>query len=266
MKQKLGKMEAQFFAYIQMRRLRIVRLGDLGPPLGLLSDQERKLLSRLAQAGMIARVQRGVYLVPERLPLGGKWSPDEILALNTLMAERNGIYQICGPNAFNRYGFDEQVPTRVFAYNNRISGQRTIGAVTLSLIKVGEERLGDIETFETTEGSTAVYSSRTRTLVDAVYDWARFNSLPGAYEWIRNELRNERIDSAELMRVALAYGDTGTIRRIGALLEAEGVGPTLLKKLESALKPSTAFIPWIPTRLKRGKINRRWGVVLNETV
>jgi predicted transcriptional regulator of viral defense system len=264
MKQKLGKLEAQFFAYTQMRRLRTVRLGDLGPSLDLSPDQERKLLSRLAQAGMIARVQRGVYLVPERLPLGGKWSPDEILALNTLMAERNGVYQICGPNAFNRYGFDEQVPTRVYAYNNRISGQRTIGAVTLSLIMVGDERIGDTETFVKTEGSIAMYSSRTRTLVDAVYDWSRFNSLPRAYEWIRNELRSMRIDSAELVRIVLTYGDTGTIRRIGALLEAEGVGPTLLKNLEGVLKPSTGLIPWIPTRPKRGKINRRWGVVLNE--
>lgn len=264
MKRKLGKLQTQFFAYIQMRRLRTVKFGDLGSSLGLSPDQERKLLSRLTQTGMIARVQRGVYLVPERLPLGGKWSPDEILALNTLMAERNGIYQICGPNAFNRYGFDEQVPTRVFAYNNRISGQRTIGAVTLSLIKVGEERLGDTETFETAEGFTAVYSSRIRTLVDAVYDWARFNSLPRAYEWIRNDLRTRRMNGPELVRVALAYGDMGTIRRIGTLLEAEGAESKLLGTLEDVLNPSKGLIPWVPTRPKRGTISRRWGVVLNE--
>ena len=36
---------------------------------------------------MIAQVRRGLYLVPERLPLGGKWSPDEILALNTLIED-----------------------------------------------------------------------------------------------------------------------------------------------------------------------------------
>ena len=264
MKQKLGKLGTQFFAYIQMRRLRTVRLGEHGPSLDLSPDQERKLLSRLTRTGMIARVQRGVYLVPERLPLGGKWSPDEILALNALMVERNGQYQICGPNAFNRYGFDEQVPTRVYAYNDRISGQRTIGAVTLSLIKVDERRLGDTENFETAEGYTAVYSSRTRALVDAVYDWSRFNSLPRAYEWIRNNLRTGRVDGAELVRVTLTYGDTGTIRRIGALLDTEGIEPKLLGKLENALNPSTGLIPWVPTRPKRGTINRRWGVVFNE--
>jgi hypothetical protein len=72
----------------------------------------------LSRAGMIAQVRRGLYLVPERLPLGGRWSPDEGLALNTLFDAINGRYQICGPNAFNRYDFDEQVPTRVYVYNN----------------------------------------------------------------------------------------------------------------------------------------------------
>ena len=87
------------------------------------------LLSRLERAGLIARVWRGLYLVPRRLPLGGKWSPDEALALNTLMAAKQGRYQICGPNAFNFHGFDEQNPARVYAYHNRISGERQIGTV-----------------------------------------------------------------------------------------------------------------------------------------
>ena len=70
MKQRLGKLETQFFAYVQMRRLRTIRPGDIALSLQLTSDQERKLLSRLAKAGMIARVQRGLYLVPERLLIG----------------------------------------------------------------------------------------------------------------------------------------------------------------------------------------------------
>jgi predicted transcriptional regulator of viral defense system len=264
MKQRLGRLETQFFAYIQMRRVRTVRLGDLtGSPLGITADQERKLLSRLARADMIARVQRGLYLVPSRLPLGGKWSPDEALALTTLMEERGGRYQICGPNAFNRYGLDEQVPTRVYAYNNRISGERTIGAIALTLIKVDDQRFGDTEKARTTEGLTAVYSSRARTLVDAVYDWSRFGSLPRAYAWIRSELAANRVGAAELVRITLRYSDTGTIRRIGALLEIVGVESKLLRKLEGALKPSTGLIPWIPTQPKRGTISRRWGVVLN---
>ena len=264
MKKGLGRAETRLFAYAQMRGLRTVRAGQLTEPLQLSAIQERKLFSRLAKAGLIARVWRGIYLVPSKLPLGGIWTPDETLALNTLMNEQKGRYQICGANAFNRYGFDEQVPTRVYAYNNRLSGDRRIGSVSLTLIKVADERLGDTEQVDTAEGETAVYSSKVRTLLDAVYDWSRFNSLPRAYEWIRKELKAKRVTPAELVSVTLKYGDIGTIRRMGALLEREGATSRLLKKLEEALPKTSGLIPWIPTKAKRGTLNRRWGVVINE--
>jgi predicted transcriptional regulator of viral defense system len=251
-------------AYLQMRKRRTVRTGELTGPLQLTRDQERELFRRMARGGLIARVRPGLYLVPAQLPLGGSWSPDETLALNTVIEDRRGRYQICGPNAFNRYGFDEQVPTRVYAYNNRISGDRAIGAIALTLIKVTDERLGNTEEVQTPEGLTAVYSSRVRTLVDAVYDWSRFNSLPRAYEWIRSELAAKRVDAAELVAITLRYGDKGTIRRIGALLEGQRAKEELLRKLDRALKPSTSLIPWNPMKPKRGPVNRRWGVVLNE--
>jgi len=132
------------------------------------------------------------------------------------------------------------------------------------LIKVADERLGETGEMQTAEGQTAVYGSRVRTLVDAVYDWFRFNSLPRGYEWIRGELAAGRVGAAELVDITLRYGDKGTIRRIGALLEMQGIETVLLRKLEKALAPSTGLIPWIPTKPKRGKINRRWGVVLND--
>jgi predicted transcriptional regulator of viral defense system len=67
-----------------------------------------------------------------------------------------------------------------------------------------------------------------------------------------------------LTRVAIQYGDIGTIRRIGVLMEQEGVEEILLRRLERKLQKTTGLIPWIPGKPKRGKINRRWGVVVNE--
>jgi len=264
MKKGLGQIEARLFAYVQLRNKTKVSTGELRKPLQLSAEQERKLLSRLARAGLIARVRRGFYLVPQRLPLGGKWSPDEALALNALMEDKGGRYQVCGPTAFNRYGFDQQIPVRTYAYNNQVSGERRIGAVALTLIKVSDERLGSTEEVETVEGQNLVYSSRVRTLLDAVYDWSRFNSLPRAYQWIKQELSLRRIDPLELTRVTIQYGDIGTIRRMGVLMEREGIEERLLQRLERKLQKTTALIPWIPNRPKRGTVNRRWGVVINE--
>ena len=264
MKKGLGENERLLFAYVQMRKQTTVRAGELAGPLQLSASRERNLLSRLAKAGWIARVKRGLYLVPPRLPLGGSWSPTEAEALNALLADAKGRYQICGANAFNRYGFDDQIPNRVYAYNNRISGNRKVGAVELTLIRVAEERLGDTEEIGPTGGAQAVYASRVRSLVDAVYDWSRFNGIPRGYEWIRRELKAKRVSAAELVKCTLRYGDTGTIRRMGVLLEREGVTAAILRKLERALQPTSGTIAWLPARPKRGTFNRRWGVVLND--
>jgi predicted transcriptional regulator of viral defense system len=266
MKRRLGNLEQQLLAYAQLRKVRELRTGDLTRPLGITAKQERELYSRLARAGLIAQVRRGLYLIPRELPLGGAWTPDEALALNTLMADRGGRYQICGPNAFNRYGFSDQIPNRVYAYNNRLSGERTIGAISLTLIKVADARLGDTEESTTRDGFIVAYSSRVRTLVDAVYDWARFSSLPRGYSWIIRELEERRVTPNALVAATLGYGDVGTIRRLGALLEKAGVNAGLLRELEDASPESTGTIPWIPTKPKRGTLNRRWRLIMNGEV
>ena len=242
-----------------------MRAGDLvASVLKLAPEQERKLLSRLSRGGLIARVRQGLYLVPPALPLGGAWTPSEALALNALMEDVKGRYQICGPNTFNRYGYDDQIPNRIYSYNNRLFGDFTIGAIAMTLIKVADVRLGDTTDVVFYDGEKEIFASRARTLVDAVYDWSRFNSLPRAYEWIRNDLREKRVDAEELVTITLHFGNTGTIRRMGALLEREGVAELLLRRLEEPLNQTRSMIPWIPNLPKRGKIDRRWGVVLNE--
>ena len=259
-----SRLETRFFGYTQSRNVQYIETGDLIRVLGITPIQERKLLSRLSRRGLIARVRRGLYLVPPRFPAGGKWSPGEALALTSLMKDRGGRYQICGPNAFYRYGWDDQIPNRTYAYNNRVSGERQVGPVALTLIKVADERLGATKVVTTPEGIDLVYSSRVRSLMDAVYDWSRFNTLPRAYAWIEAELAKDDKLAANLIGVTLLYGNQGTLRRIGKLLEMKGVQASLLRKIEKALQPSSGLIPWIPTLPKRGKTDRRWGIVLND--
>ncbi|GMU24066.1 MAG: hypothetical protein AMXMBFR13_41430 [Phycisphaerae bacterium] len=183
--------------------------------------------------------------------------------MNALMTDEQAAYQITGPSAFNRYGYDEQIPSRLTLYNNALSGERTIGQTNLSLIKVDGNRLGDIEQVQTPSGEALVYSSRVRTLVDAVYDWSRFDSLPRAYDWIRRDVNARRVAAKDLAEVTIRYGNTGTVRRIGALLEQMNSEERVLKRLQRALTPSTAKIPFVPERPTRGKLLRRWGVVVN---
>ena len=268
MPRALGELEARALAYCQSKERRVVEAGELVGAFMWTPEQERKVLSKLARKGLIARVRRGLYLVPGRLPVGGRWSPGEILALTTLIEDRSGAYQISGPNAFQRYGWTEQIPNRVYAYNNRISGDRQIGSVALTLIKVSDDRLGGTEVVRTPDGLDAVYATRARALVDAVYDWSRFDTLPRAYEWIEWEASSDEGFAADIVQATIRFGNQGTLRRIGATLERLAAPEPLLRRLERALRPSSSFIPMVPTAAKRGKpeqgkTSRRWGVVFN---
>ncbi len=260
----LGSLEMQVLACAQARNRQSIAAGEFVGALGWTVEQERTVLSRLARKGLIARVRPGLYLVPPRLPPGGRWSPGEFLALSTLMSDRNGRYQLSGPNAFYRYGWTDQVPNRLYAYNNRISGDRQIGAVALTLIKVADDRLGGVESVRTPDGIDVVYASKARAMVDAVYDWSRFDSLPRAFDWIRREVERDEAFVAEFIRMTVQFGNQGTVRRIGALLERMDVQEHLLRRLDRETHPSSSFIPWIPNREKRGKTNKRWGLVIND--
>lgn len=259
----MGPLETRVLSYVQMREVDSIRAADLAVPLSLTTKQVREVLSRLGRAGMIAKIWGGLYLFPPKLPLGGRWAPAEALVLNTLMEDRGLRYQICGPNAFNRYGFDDQIPNRVYAYNDGISGERKIGSASFSFIKIAGERLGDIDRIDQGEGPAALYSSRRRTLLDAVYDWSRFNGIPRAYTWIRDEIRTGRTTAKDLVEVTLRFGNQGTLRRIGALLERLGAPERLLKQLDRRLRSSKSVISWVPSAPRRGPVSRRWGVVLN---
>jgi predicted transcriptional regulator of viral defense system len=264
MARKLGQLETAALSLAQMRNLRTMQVGQLASGLRISAKQERELLSRMSRSGLIAKVRKGLYLFPPKLPLGGIWTPDEATAINALMTDRNARYQITGPKAFNRYGYSEQLPSLTTIYNDAISGERRIGSISLKLVKVGRNRLGGVEKVRTPTGETLVFSSRARTLVDAVYDWSLFDSLPDAYDWIRNELAAGRVTADEVARAAVQFGNMGTIRRIGVILDRFGASKASLSRLARVLTATTAKIPLVPTRPARGPVVKPWGVVLNE--
>jgi predicted transcriptional regulator of viral defense system len=261
---ELGNLSSRFFAYTQLRKKDIIRTGELAPVLGITESQERDLLRRLSNSGWIVRLKRGVYLVPSRIPAGGKYSPGVALILQKLMEQRDGKYQICGPSAFNFYGLDDQIPSVTYAYNNRISGSRKIGNLSFQFTKVADERLGATNAVHTQNGGEIIYSSKARTLIDAVYDWSRFNSLPRGYGWIQQEVNQDPKLVSELVNATTRYGNQATVRRIGYLLDGLTQPSRFIKPLQRQLSDSKALIPWVPGKPAKGNINRKWGVIVND--
>jgi predicted transcriptional regulator of viral defense system len=259
----LGPLETNFFAWVQMRKVSVVRTGDAAKALTISQRSEEQLLSRLLLSGMIARLTKGVYLVPQRLPLGGFWGPPQALVLSEIMKFYGGQYQLTGMGVFNHYGFTTQVANRTIAYNNKISGERKIGNLIYEFIEVPTKRLGGIEEVPIEPDLTINYPTLGRTLLDAVYDWSRFNTLPRAFEWIEKSKKN-RDAMTDLVKWALKAGNVSTRRRLGYWLERIQANPTLVRRLAKSVEPTSAFIPLIPGRPALGKTNKQWGLVINE--
>ena len=72
---ELGGLSTKLFAYMQLKKKEILRIGELSSILQITRSQELDLLRRLSGSGWIVRLKRGLYLVPPRIPSGGRYSP-----------------------------------------------------------------------------------------------------------------------------------------------------------------------------------------------
>lgn len=68
----LGDISSRFFAFVQLKGKETIRTGELIPVLNLSPTQEQNLFHHLSDFGMIVRLKRGVYFIPNRLPGGGR--------------------------------------------------------------------------------------------------------------------------------------------------------------------------------------------------
>ena len=256
----------QLLAYAQLRKKEFISSGEIASALDISAEQEWKLLNRMATFGLIIRLKRGVYLVPSRMPAGGRWTVSGYYILSKLMEVIKGRYQISGPSAFNFHGFDDQIPNRIYVYNDRIFGEKEIGGTDFVFIKTDIQRLGSIKNLKTPDGIDAVMVTKTRALVDAVYDWSRYNTLPRAYGWIEDSLKKDPDITEKLIDDTLKYSNKGTVKRIGYLLAQLSIADDRLLEIKRQLGPVRSLIPWIPGQAAKGSVNKEWGLIVNGSI
>jgi len=259
----LGKLGTQFFAFVQMKEKEIVLLGELQAPLQLSPKQEKDFLSRMTTKGFIIRLKRGVYVVPKKIPPGGKWQPSSYYLIALLMQVINANYYIGGPSIFNDYGLTEQIPNTVTAYNDKISGTKILGNLPVQLIKVSKQKIGATTSLKLYEGIEVKIATLPRAIVDAFVDWPRYNTLPRAYKWIKDN-KNDREFLRELVKITISYGNTSTKRRIGYFLDKITRDNKLTRPILAKLKPSQGRTPLIPRYKSKGITNNKWRIIDNE--
>jgi len=94
-----------------------------------------KALSRLAQAGSIRRIGRGLYDLPREHPLLGRLSPDPEAVAQKLADREGERLQPMGAAAANMLGLSEQVPARIIYYTDGRARKTRLGNLTIEFHK-----------------------------------------------------------------------------------------------------------------------------------
>jgi len=261
---KLSALEGRLLSWAQMTGAVCADNKQISSVLRFSPVQTNGLLSRMHCRGIIVQLRRGLYLLPQKLPPGGVWQPSVDLAIWFFLKDKKAAWQETGPSAFNYHGLSEQVANQPVVYNDRFSGIRQFGRLSVVFVKVPAERLGSFVELDLPSDPKVKrrMGSLARIILDAVYDHTRFGTLPKAYRWIEQRKNDSRFIK-ELVNLSLRYGNVATNRRIGWLLERIGVALAFYQPLLKSLKPSTSFIPADPIAPKKGKTNMRWNIVEN---
>lgn len=101
-------------------------LTDLGNP-----EAIRQALSRLAKAGKIRRIRRGLYDLPRSHPIIGQTGPDIMATVRALMDGSHAQWQFTGAYAANALGLSDQVPAKVIILTDGVPRKVSLGKLTL---------------------------------------------------------------------------------------------------------------------------------------
>ena len=263
----LGPMEVQFFAWTQLENKDQVQTGDLVKSLNLSPKQEADLFYNLSSSGFIIKLQRGFYLIPNKIPSRGLWSPSPYLVINKYMENAGATkFHISGPAVFNKYGYSNQLSSWFTVYNDKISKKMYILQYHLDFTKVVPKCLGVIKKLKSYIGDEnfvwARLSSPEQTILDAVYDYKRYGTLPKVYDWIADSLRDKKINPNKLVDVTIKYGNTISQKRIGWVLDNLKVPKKIISPLQKKISKTKFLTPLNPQN-RKGPINKTWGVIEN---
>ncbi len=226
------------------------------------------LLTRLADAGWIVRLRRGLYAGTGRLP-GGVDVPPFVLA--TALVEPSAIALW---SALAHHDLTDQVPVAITAITPRkviTPSMRAPGPspvrhawhvaglecrfVTLTQLRyeIGIERVWADERFAFS------ITDRERTVLDAFAMPSHFGGISEGLAVLDRAL--DVLDLEKMIGYALQYGSRTLAKRLGWSLEQAGVDLAALAPLLEV--PSTSYNVLDPGRPRRGERDRRWKLILN---
>lgn len=230
------------------------RIEDQGPDslwafadfLGLPQHAVAKALSRLAKAGMLQRIRKGLYYYPKTTVLGPSRPATGALLEKALMGgQGTGVYS-GGTASFQNLGITTQVPAYYTLLGDRASRKIRVGTVTARIRR---------RSFNPASG----VSQQDVWVLDAIRNLKHVpDSTPtDAVTKIMNSLQGGKRPMKTLLRTA--YGEPPRVRAVlGAIAEQIGYQGPEVRGLKNSLNPLTKFRLGIGPALPNAA---SWGIV-----
>ena len=209
------------------------------------------LIKKLLEKKRLRKIIKNIYfLVPMKAPQG-RWTANEYLISKALA--RKATYYIGYSTVFNSYGFVDQIAQLVHVVNDRYSMSKTIFGVPYKLMKVLPNRFYGLEKRKINH-EDVIFPKKERAMIDVF----EFYSVSGACNILRNQM--DKLNMALFIEYLTQYPVQSIRRRIGYFLEQLDISKNFLNKIDVGEK---GYSPLYYSRSNKGKINKRWRLIIN---
>lgn len=256
---QLGKVEAAFLAKAGVHAT--FSLAFARQILGHTKDDPTpQFLERLQTKGWIRRIRRGRFAVVP-LSSGEDRSPQlhEFVVAMELVSPAVIAYW----SALNHHGMTEQLPRTVFVATDhpvRRQPGELLGVI-YKIVSLKPVKLFGVMKDWIDETPFSV-TDREKTIIDGL-DLPQY--VGGVSEIAKALIGSwKALDEKKLREYAEKIGNSAVAKRLGFILETLGLGD--VEALRAAIPLASGFSPLDPTMPKRGKYNRRWGLLLNAEI
>ena len=253
---QLGKIEAAFLAKAGTHPTISVTLAR--QILGHTKDDPTpQFLERLQTKGWIRRIRRGRFAV---IPLSSGEDRSPQLHEFVMAMELVSPAVISYWSALNHYGMTEQLPRTVFvATDHPVCRQPgNVLGVTYRIVSLKREKMFGITKDWIDEIPFSV-TDKEKTIIDGL-DLPQYvggvSEIAKAIKGFWKDLNEEKLRS-----YAARIGNSAVAKRLGFIMEKLGLGDC--EAIRAAVPLALGFSPLDPTMPKRGKYNRRWGLLIN---
>lgn len=255
----LGPKETDVIARLSYEKISVITKEQFDKMFAFEPQTRKQLIFRLTKKGILKTLNRGVYFYSP-LEAGAAGQNINEFLIPPIFFPR-GNYYIGYSTMYNYYGFTDQIFQVMYVLNSSFQKEKTIYNMRLKMLKISPKRMYGLKKIKI-KNTDIIVSDKERTLVDLIYFPQPVGGLKNAFEILKEQTKDNKIDLEKFIKYLLKFPSLSTIKRVGFVLEQCGVPNRYLKPImEKAQK--TSLISLYDSKSRKGKINKTWMVIEN---